>query len=203
MNFWYGASSGAEVAAERHAVLLRDGDTWVWKHDDDLRHKQGGVVKKRPGPRPRQTTPQPPRPTAPLFTTPGTASGFRAASPASRATVTALGVYVPLEHWQATRLRPRLPTYPHRLQMSEAEKAGVAARVAKAAARTKRRENPPASAHAMSKRARARSVPSRRVCTGAGVCTEPACVYGSRRVCTGAGVCTEPACGPGYPPDSG
>ena len=45
--------------------------------------------------------------------------------------------------------------YPHRLQMSEAEKAGVAARVAKAAARTKRRENPPASAHAMSKRARA------------------------------------------------
>eukprot|EP00964_Phaeocystis_antarctica_P145444 scaffold111515_cov61-Phaeocystis_antarctica.AAC.4 len=45
MNFWFGASSGAEVAAERRAVLLRDGDTWVWKHGDDLSHKQGGMVK--------------------------------------------------------------------------------------------------------------------------------------------------------------
>ena len=57
--------------------------------------------------------------------------------------------------WSTGRQRAFDRAYPHRLQMSEAEKAGVAARVAKAAARTKRRENPPASAHAMSKRARA------------------------------------------------
>ena len=36
MNFWFGTSVGAKVAKERHAVLLRDGDTWVWKHKDDL-----------------------------------------------------------------------------------------------------------------------------------------------------------------------
>ena len=29
MNFWFGTSVGAKVAKERHAVLLRDGDTWV------------------------------------------------------------------------------------------------------------------------------------------------------------------------------
>jgi hypothetical protein len=39
MLFWYGRSVGAKVAKERHAVLLHDGDTWVWKHEDDLKHK--------------------------------------------------------------------------------------------------------------------------------------------------------------------
>ena len=29
MNFWFGASVGAKVAKKQHAVLLRDGDTWV------------------------------------------------------------------------------------------------------------------------------------------------------------------------------
>ena len=39
MHFWFGASVGAEVAKERHAVLLADGDTWVWLHGDDITHK--------------------------------------------------------------------------------------------------------------------------------------------------------------------
>ena len=41
MNFWFGASVGAKVAKERNAVLLRDGDSWVWTHADDLKHKHG------------------------------------------------------------------------------------------------------------------------------------------------------------------
>ena len=39
MHFWFGESVGAEVAKERHAVLLADGDTWVWLHGDDIKHK--------------------------------------------------------------------------------------------------------------------------------------------------------------------
>ena len=42
MNFWYGAScGGADVAKERHAVRLHDGDTWAWLCDDDLANKHG------------------------------------------------------------------------------------------------------------------------------------------------------------------
>ena len=39
MVFWYGESVGAKVAKERHGVLLHDGDTWVWKYEDDMKHK--------------------------------------------------------------------------------------------------------------------------------------------------------------------
>ena len=39
MVFWYGKSVGAKVAKERHGVLLHDGDTWVWKFEDDMNHK--------------------------------------------------------------------------------------------------------------------------------------------------------------------
>ena len=141
-----------QVAAERHAVLLRDGDTWVWKHDDDLRHKQGGIVKKRPAPRPRQTTPQPPRPTAPPVHHSRHGVWFPSRKPGQPRDGQRWAF---MFRWSTGRQRAFDRAYPHRLQMSEAEKAGVAARVAKAAARTKRRENPPASAHAMSKRARA------------------------------------------------
>lgn len=74
---------GAEVAKERHAVLLRDGDTWVWKHEDDLKHKHARMVKRHALP----TNPtRPPHPLAlgcstppRLITYPGrptNASGF-------------------------------------------------------------------------------------------------------------------------------
>ena len=46
MLFWYGKSVGAKVAKERYAVLLREGDTWVWKHEDDLKHKHARMVKR-------------------------------------------------------------------------------------------------------------------------------------------------------------
>ena len=59
MNFWFGASTGAEVAKERRAVLLKDGDTWVWKHEDDLANKRTGLLKSPDSP-PHPPTPHPP-----------------------------------------------------------------------------------------------------------------------------------------------
>ena len=108
MNFWYGANVGAKVAKERHAVLLRDGDTWVWTHADDLKHKHGVWFptlkqgRKRDGQR--------------------WAFVFR---------------------WANGRKRWFDLAYPHRLQMTEDEKVGVAQRQDEAAARAARWECPP------------------------------------------------------------
>ena len=154
-----------QVAAERRAVLLRDGDTWVWKHGDDLRHKQGRVVKTplRPGPpcqRPRQAPPRP----RPLMHPPSPPTGLT-----PHCLPTRHGVWFPsrkpgqprdgqrwafMFRWSNGRKRAFDRAYPHRLQMTAEEEAHVAARRAAAAALTEKRKNPPASTHTMSKRAR-------------------------------------------------
>ena len=56
--------------------------------------------------------------------------------------------------WSNGRTRSFDKAYPHRLQMTEEEKAGVVARKEAAAAEAKRWASPPESTHAMNKRAR-------------------------------------------------
>ena len=93
---------------KRHAVLLRDGDTWVWKHADDLKHKHGVWFPTLKQGRERD--------------------GQRWAF---------------MFRWSNGRKRSFDLAYPHRLQMTEAELAQVAARRAECAARAARQQCPP------------------------------------------------------------
>ena len=34
------------MVKDRYAVLLRDGDTWIWKHKDDLANKHASIVDR-------------------------------------------------------------------------------------------------------------------------------------------------------------
>ena len=101
MLFWYGKSVGAKVAKERHGVLLHDGDTWVWKHEDDMKHKHARPsrphpcnARRVPGPRGFRAAlgaldpdpaPLPSPPSLLHLLAPGMACGFRRSSRAASA----------------------------------------------------------------------------------------------------------------------
>ena len=152
MLFWYGKSVGAKVAKERHGVLLHDGDTWVWKHEDDMKHKHArpsrphpcnarrvpgprGFGRARPRPRPPPLTPFPP---------PFARSRHGVWFPTIKQGRKRDGVrYAFMFRWSNRRTRSFDVDYPHRLQMTDDEKAGVKERQAKAAASVSKRACPP------------------------------------------------------------
>jgi hypothetical protein len=148
------------VAKDRYAVLLSDGDTWIWKHEDDLANKHASIVN---------CPPQLPAAlgllSRPLFL--GRCPGC--APPKSPLPHVRHGVWFPsrlrgearsngvrwafMFRWSNGRKRSFDQTYPHRLQLTEAEKEQVAARQAAAAAKAARWSCPPEPTRPPSKRA--------------------------------------------------
>ena len=175
------------MAAERHAVLLRDGDTFVWKHGDDMRHKQGGMVKTalRPGPpcrRPRQTPPHPGhwcirattnRRDAALFTN---QARCLVSEPEARAAArrAAVCVHVPVEQRAEARLRPHLPAPP----ADDGRGGGARCGATSGGCGARREEEEPTGVHAQDEQARARVKCTGPACVRSrGVCMVPACVW--------------------------
>ena len=151
MLFWYGKSVGAKVAKERHGVLLHDGDTWVWKYEDDMKHKHARPqsatpVHARRVP-PRGFGPLDPKPAPPPLTSfppPFARSRHGVWFPTIKQGRKRDGVrYAFMFRWSNRPPRSFDVDYPHRLQMTDDEKVGVKERQHKAAASVSKRACPP------------------------------------------------------------
>ena len=145
MLFWYGRSVGAKVAKERHAVLLHDGDTWVWKHEDDLKHKYACPPSHAHPSTPTSPPPPSPHPTPtpsphPPFARSRHGVWFPTIKQRRKRDVVR---YAFMFRWSNGRTRAFDVNYPHRLQMTDDEKAGMKERQAAAAAGASKFKCPP------------------------------------------------------------